>query len=243
MLGGSDEIVGRDIQHGKVAYRFQWNKSNHKRLGTSDGDLSSLWAHLLGIRGGKLPSEPFDSPFYLRASSLKFVKMAGPTRVGFRNRLMKKGKVKRVVDHALVQKLRDYHRARDDDSYNADHAILRDFLIHDPESIAIEVPVWSERFGLSGHVDLVRFVDSKIQVCDYKPGKLENTSKRFFDSIPQVAAYGEMMTHHLAGTLRSADEAALLPKVSCCIFDTHSCWQFRADLFVTLKASNIIEGF
>jgi hypothetical protein len=242
MIGGSDEIVGRNIQHGKVAYRFQWNKSNHKRLGTSDGDLSSLWAHLLAIRGGKLPSEPFDSPFYLRASSLRFIKMAGHKRVGFRNRLMKKGKVTRVVDHDLVQKLRDYHRARNDDSYSADHAILRDFLIHDSESIAIEVPVWSERFGLSGHVDLVRFVDNEIQVCDYKPGKLENTSKRFLDSIPQVAAYGEMMTHHLAGTLRSVDEAALLPKVNCCIFDTHSCWQFGADLFVTLQASNVIEG-
>ncbi|UCE09512.1 MAG: PD-(D/E)XK nuclease family protein [Candidatus Thorarchaeota archaeon] len=242
MLDGSDEIVGRDIQHGKVAYRFQWNKSNHKRLGASEGDLSSLWAHLLAIRAGKLPEEPFSSPFYTRASVLKFTKMANHRRVGLRNKLMKKGKVQSIIDHDLVSKLREYHRARNDDTYTADHVILQDFLLHDPASIAIEVPVWSERFGLSGHVDLVRFVDDEIQVCDYKPGKLDNTSKRFLDSIPQVAAYGEMMTHHLAGTLRSADESVLLPKVTCCIFDTHSCWQFGADLFITLQASNIIEG-
>ena len=90
---------------------------------------------------------------------------------------------------------------------------------------------------------MIRIVDGTVQVCDYKPGTLDSTSKRFLDSIPQVAAYGEMLTHHLASTLREALEATLLPKVKCCIFDTHSSWHFGAEMFVTLDASGNLSDF
>jgi hypothetical protein len=120
--------------------------------------------------------------------------------------------------------------------------VLPDFLQEDSNSIAIEVPVFTERYRLSGHIDLVRFVDGHVQVCDYKPGPLDSTKKRFLESIPQVAAYGEMMTHHLAGTLRAALDAPFLPTVRCAIFDTHSCWHFGADMFVNLYESERISG-
>ena len=105
----------------------------------------------------------------------------------------------------------------------------------------LKVPVWSERYKVTGHIDLVRFVDGSIQVCDYKPGSLESTQRRFTDSLPQVAAYGEMMAHHLANTLRSALEAPLLPKIRCCIFDTHSCWHFGAEMFVQLYETGFLD--
>jgi hypothetical protein len=225
-----------------VAYGFQWNVSAHKRLGNSEGDLSSLWAHLSTIRSGKVPEQPFTDPFYLRASELCFVPMSAPKKVAYRKRLIKTGKVTRIQDDDLVMNLREFHKLRNDTSYCADHGILQDFLLTDPQSIAIEVPVWSPRFRMSGHIDLVRYKDDRIQVCDYKPGKLEDTPKRFLGSIPQVAAYGEMMTHHLASTLQSALEGRLLPSVECCIFDTHSCWTFGAEIFVELFHSKKLEG-
>ncbi len=238
----TDEIVRRDIRHGKAAYNFQWNVSAHERLGMSDGDLSSLGVHLSTVRSGKVPSDPFNDPFYVRASSLKLAPMPAAKKVAFRKRLLKSGKLKHEPENDLIFRLREYHRIRNDTSYCADHKILQDFLRDDPTSIAIEVPVWSERYRMTGHVDLVRFQDGKIQVCDYKPGRLENTPKRFLYSIPQVAAYGEMMTHHLASTLQSALEPTLLPRVECCIFDTHSCWIFGAEMFVTLHASGMLDG-
>jgi hypothetical protein len=146
------------------------------------------------------------------------------------------------LEDDLVRRIRNYHRIRGDKSYTLSHAVLPDFLQDDPNSIAIEVPVFTERYRLSGHVDLIRFVDGHVQVCDYKPGSLDSTKKRFLESIPQVAAYGEMMTHHLAGTLRSALDAPLLPKVKCAIFDTHSCWHFGAEMFVSLYESERISG-
>lgn len=242
MTNKSREIVRREILHGKMAYKFQWNIGTHESLGNEEGDLASLWAHLSVIRTGKLPPEPFTSPFYTRASSLTLTKMPSYRLVAFRKRLIKADKLIQSVDDDLVHRLREYHRARNDTSYCADHGILQQYLQDDPVSIAVEVPVWSDRYHLSGHIDLVRFNDGLIQVCDYKPGKMDTISKRFMESIPQVAAYGEMMVHHLASTFHSTFELSLLPKVECCIFDTHSCWRFGAEMFVTLVASNLIEG-
>ncbi len=237
-----DEIVRREYLHGKVAYGFQWNKTHHGNLGKEEGDLASLWAHLSIISGGKFPSDRFVDPFYVRSSTLKLPKMSAPRKVALRKRLLRTGSVVRSIESSLICRIREYHRNRDDRLYLADHGILKEFLHSDPETIAIEVPVWSDRYKLTGHVDLIRSVDGKIHVCDYKPGPLESTANRFLQSLPQVSAYGEMVAHHLADTLRSALNAPLLPNVRCCVFDAHSCWEFGAELFVSLLESGNLEG-
>lgn len=237
----SDDIVRRDYQHGKVAYAFQWNTSNHLRFGNQTGDLASLWAHLKTIQSGKIPEALFSDPMFTRASRLRLVSMPQSKKVGLRKQLERTGAITCRVDDELVTKLRQYHLSRNDMSFSADHAILQDFLVHDPNTLAIEVPVWSERYGITGHIDLIRYVDGAIQISDYKPGSLESTKRRFLDSLPQVSAYGEMIAHHLAGTLRAALEAPLLPKIRCSIFSTHSCWHFGAELFVQLQAMGYLQ--
>ncbi|MHA2386121.1 MAG: PD-(D/E)XK nuclease family protein [Candidatus Thorarchaeota archaeon] len=243
MSSREPDIARREFKHGKVAYGFQWNKTHHEIMGKHEGDLAALWAHMINITSGKVPSEPFTDPFYARASSLKLPKMKSAKKAAMRNRLFRTESVKRFMDSDLIDKLRDYHRATNDLTYNADHKIVREFLYHDPSTIAIEVPVWSDRYRLSGHIDLLRFVGDTVEVCDYKPGPLQSTGNRFLDAMPQIAAYGEMMAHHLVGTLRSAFDAPLLPKIRCCIFDTHACWEFGAEMFVTLLESGKISGF
>ncbi len=242
MSEGPNEILRREIRHGKISYGFQWNITNHKRLNHEEGDIASLWAHLNAIHIGKIPELPFSTPFYSRASKLRFPDMSPAQKVGFRKKLERAGSIKSNVNDDLVKLLRNYHRSLNDFSYSASHDILKEFLTNDQKSIAIEVPVWSERYRLAGHVDLIRIIDGIIHVCDYKPGSLENTKKRFLESLPQVAAYGELMTHHLASTLTSAFETPLLPKVNCCIFDTHACWHFGAELFVQLETMGMIDG-
>lgn len=243
MTGREFDIVRRDFKHGKVAYSFQWNKANHTRIGNNTGDSASLWAHLSIVASGKIPEEPFTNPFFVSASKLRIKKMSKAQRIHLRKKLERTGALETSVEDDLVAILRDLHRARNDMSYRADHGILIDFLEADPNAIAIEIPVWSERYNLSGHIDLIRIVDGVIYVCDYKPGTLETTSTRFFNAIPQIAAYGEMMSHHLASTLRIALEAPLLPQIRCCIFDTHSAMHFGAEMFVTLQASGFLSDF
>ena len=239
----TDDIVRRDYQHGRVAYAFQWNMSNHLVLGNKTGDLAALWAHLKTIQAGNVPEDFFTDPFYRRASRLRLVSMSKAAKVGFRKQLERTKAITQKVDDDLVLKLREYHRDLDDLSYSSDHGILKEFLYNDPNTLAIEVPVWSDRYNLTGHIDIIRFVDGCIQVSDYKPGPVESIKRRFLDSLPQVAAYGEMMAIHLAETLRAAIEAPLLPKIQCCIFDTHSCWRFGAEMFVQLKETGNLRDF
>ena len=169
--------------------------------------------------------------------------MPKATKIGFRMRLMRSGTITQNIEDDLVTKLREYHRNRNDLSYSSDHGILQEFLQNDPLTLAIEVPVWSERYKITGHIDLIRYVDGYIQISDYKPGTLESTQRRFLDSMPQVAAYGEMMALHLANTLREFLDAPLLPKIRCCIFDTHSCWEFGAQMFIQLVETGKIQDF
>jgi hypothetical protein len=241
MPAGSDDIVRRDYQHGRIAYAFQWNVSNHHRFGNQTGDLAALWAHLKMIQAGKIPEALFSDPMFTRASRLRLMSMPQAKKVRFRKQLERLGSISSKVDDELVLMLREFHVCRNDLSYSADHGILQEFLLHDPQTIAIEVPVWSDRYNITGHIDLIRYVNGYIQISDYKPGSLESTKRRFLDSLPQVSAYGEMMAHHLAGTLRSALEAPLLPQIRCSIFDTHSCWHFGAELFVQLQAMGCLQ--
>ncbi len=234
------EIVHRELVHDRLTYSFRWNKSHHRSLGHRMGDGASLWAHLSKVADGRVPEEPFNNLLYARASSLRLASLTKVTQVSLKNRLMKSGAIVTSVDD-LVRNVREFHRARNDLSYCADHTILQDFIVRDPNTVAIEVPVWSDQYRLSGHIDLVRIVNNQIQVCDYKPGSLHTVQKRFFEALPQVSAYGEMMTHHLAATLRDGMESSLLPTVRCCVFDSHASWHFGADMFVKLAMLDMIS--
>ncbi|MFW9925931.1 MAG: hypothetical protein ACFFDM_04095, partial [Candidatus Thorarchaeota archaeon] len=110
----SEDILRREFQHGKIAYGFQWNVAHHKALGTKEGDLSSLWAHLNSILMGKVPELPFADPFYNRASKLRLSEMSTAQKVGFRKKLKRAGKIAMSVNDDTVMLLREYHRSRND---------------------------------------------------------------------------------------------------------------------------------
>ncbi len=236
-----DEILRREFKHGKTAYGFQWNVTHHNSLGIDSGDLASLHAHLITIHRGQVPEEPFSNPVFTRASRLKLDLESRASKTALRLRLEKAGSILSSGEDDLVLNIRQYHRDIGDDTFSADHNILSEFIMKDPQAIAIEVPVWSEGYGITGHIDVIRFVDGCIQVSDYKPGPLETVRRRFMDSVPQVAAYGELLALHLAGTLHSALESPLLPDVKCAIFDTHASWHFDAKLFVQLRSMGVIS--
>jgi hypothetical protein len=241
MSSDSPEILRREFRHGQVAYGFQWNVTNHQRLGHKTGDLASLYAHLLTIHRDNVPEAPFSDPLYTRSSRLKLSMSTKAEKTALRRKLENTRALSSSVEDDIVEKIRQYHRDNDLVGVNADHSILRDFVEKDPNTIAIEVPVWSDGYKMTGHVDVIRYLDDYIQVCDYKPGSLQTVKRRFIDSVPQVSAYGEMIALHLSQTLRSAIEAPLLPDVRCCIFDTHASWHFDSSLFVQLKSMGAIS--
>ncbi len=235
-------ILRRDFRHRGTPYSFRWNIEHHRTIGRDTGDSAALWGHLQAVLRGSVPEEPFNSPFFRRASSLRLRKMTPHKRIGLYRRFLRSGMITESIDDSLVRLLRQYQQRRGLNTHNTDHSILEEFVQRDPQTVAMEVPVWSESLALSGHIDLVRIIDGAVQVCDYKPGPLEQTKRRFLQSLPQVAAYGEMMAHHLASTLRTALEAPLLPKIRCAIFDSHTSWHFGAEMYMHLVAASLIPG-
>lgn len=58
------------------------------------------------------------------------------------------------------------------------HDILQDYFFnHDEHTIAYEIPVYGKELNLSGHIDLIRLKDNKIQIVDFKPDKSRNPQK------------------------------------------------------------------
>lgn len=84
------------------------------------------------------------------------------------------------------------------------------FLEHDPGSFACEIPVWTEPveiqdyveiFGtdapLTGHIDLLRYADRRIEVWDYKPNAAKEVT-----AVTQVFLYALMLSIRTGLSLR-----------------------------------------
>jgi len=61
------------------------------------------------------------------------------------------------------------------------HDIVEKFFItFDPKTVAYEIPVWNSEYN--GHIDLIRVVDNRIQILDFKPNahKEKKASSQIF---------------------------------------------------------------
>jgi len=53
---------------------------------------------------------------------------------------------------------------------NKQHEFVQNnFIEQDDYLLGIEVPVWSHKLKIFGHIDILRLVDNKIQILDFKP--------------------------------------------------------------------------
>lgn len=97
---------------------------------------------------------------------------------------------------------------------NQQHKIVqRYFLNNDPDTIAVEVPVWDKEKEIAGCIDILR-VDTargKVQILDFKP----EAHKCVNQAMTQVHYYKEMLIK-CAGVPRGA--------VECYSFDDNRCY-------------------
>lgn len=100
------------------------------------------------------------------------------------------------------------------------------FLEHDPGSFACEIPVWTESkeiqdyaevFGtdapLTGHIDLLRYADHRIEVWDYKPNAAKEVT-----AVTQVFLYALMLSIRTGISLR---------RFRCGYFDEQDLYWFN----------------
>lgn len=94
------------------------------------------------------------------------------------------------------------------------HFILEQyFLKKDQYTLATEVPVWSEKYNMSGFIDILRVKNKRIQICDFKPYAHREKKEK---ALTQLWYYREM--------LKGAIEGMNMP-IDCFYFDDQNCYK------------------
>lgn len=122
--------------------------------------------------------------------------------------------------------------------YKSEHENVQMFFIEsDPETIAVEVPVWAEKDELgsyskiispsgtlTGHIDLLRCTNDKIEIWDYKPAAYQEIC-----AASQVFFYAVLL---------SKRTGIPLSKFQCGYFDPSDAFIFNAEQ----AASSVLNG-
>jgi len=98
-------------------------------------------------------------------------------------------------------------------------AVLDKILEKHIDSIGTEIPVWSlfnDQY-LTGHIDLILFIDDIIYVVDYKPEETPHITSRisysFIRSIPQVSSYALILEREFG-----------IKNIKCITFNKEGAW-------------------
>jgi hypothetical protein len=128
-----------------------------------------------------------------------------------------------LSDHPIISFAQ---KSREHVKFKSRHENLQQwFLLNDPQAIVAELPVWMDEkeshehlnlnFPLTGHIDLLRYHDSKVEIWDYKPSaKKEKWAKT------QVYFYALLLS------LRAHIP---LEAIQCGYFDESTAFVFRPD--------------
>ncbi len=229
MVGDFDgrAIVRRDFWHSGIRYLFQWNLRHHRSFDSHHS--RDLWHALSKVADGRVPLNVFESQIYDRASSLRT-----PSRESdewFIDDMEDRGILDVDVvrdDYASIcSSISPLKKVKDK------HLQVQDYLLkNDEAAIAMEVPVWSGFLRLTGHIDLIRIRDERIEIVDYKP------EGRFLRSMPQVAVYSYL--------LDSCYPNLQLENMKCVSFNESEAWMYSPSILrhlaTRLDDGNLVEG-
>ena len=191
-------IKKRDFYHQNIKYSFNWNLKNHKKkikeLNSNREEFKRLSLYFKQVYEGKLvPNNIFNSSGFPRVSGFKIKGLKRGFLSSFSKKLIRSGMIEEFRLESRLSKLaknvyESFNRNQIKGKPGHD-PVLKNILIKDENSLAIEVPIWKKLDDtyLTGHIDLVQMEDNILKVIDYKP------EGRFMHSLPQVAMYGLLM--------------------------------------------------
>jgi hypothetical protein len=213
--------------HRKIPYAFNWNEYNHSRkffqLFGNPQEIKRMSAYLEKIHHGNIPNNLFNAINSPRVSQFKIKGIRHALLSSFSKKLIRQGVVSYSDANSklplYVQKVYNTFRKNGIMRVPGHEPVLKNILIKDTNSIAIEVPIW-KKFGedfITGHIDLIQIVNDTIKVVDYKP------EGNFLGSLPQVASYGLLIKSILN-----------LSKITCISFNKKEAWEFNPEILNTI---------
>jgi hypothetical protein len=218
------ELRKKVFVHQNIPYAFNWNVTYHKmkmkQIGINKDEFRQLIRFLNRIHRGDIPNHTFNSKQVPRISNFKIRGIKSSYLSHFSRKLINSGKVIRLDSNSKLpiyaQKVYENFHTRN--MKPGHQPVLKNILLKDPDSIAIEVPIWAQKDGifLTGHIDLIQIQDQTIKVIDYKP------EGRFILSLPQVATYGLLMKLKFN-----------LNDIKCISFNRKEAWEFDPEILLT----------
>ncbi|MFX1275913.1 MAG: hypothetical protein ACFFBP_06690 [Promethearchaeota archaeon] len=232
-------IKKRDFYHQSIKYSFNWNLQHHKEKlavsRTNREEFRKLGSYFKKVYQTSLvPNDIFNSRNIQRISNFKIKGLKNGFIVSFGKQLIRQGIIKKYGNNYKLSKYAqgvfENYKENKINKIPGHEPILKNILIKDKDSIAIEVPIWSNINGrfITGHIDLIQIDadENVIKVIDYKP------EGNFMISIPQVASYGLLLKKLLKVT-----------ELKCLSFNKIEAWEYDPHILLTdVKEYLISQG-
>lgn len=219
-------IKKRDFIHQNIKYSFNWNFKNHReklsQLNSNREEFRRLGAYLKKIYQGLIPNNIFNSKAITRVSQFKVRGLNNGFLRSFSRKLIKEGKIQKFDSNSklpkFAKKVYEIYHVNQLNKSPGHETILKNILIKDKDSIAIEVPIWSVNRNkhITGHIDLIQIEDNLIKIIDYKP------EGNFLFSLPQVATYGLLFKKLIN-----------IEKLKCISFNKNFAWEYNPEILLT----------
>ncbi|MHA1283740.1 MAG: hypothetical protein ACTSQP_14675 [Promethearchaeota archaeon] len=212
----------RDFYHQRIKYSFHFHHERLKYLSSKKKEFKKLEYYLYEIYKGNIPNYIFNSKEIQRISQFKIKGIKSSFLRSFTKKLVRENKIK-IYDSNFI--LSQYVNCvfenfkKNNFSFKPGHApILKNILIKDNSSIAIEIPIWTKinNSYLTGHIDLLQIKQNNIFIIDYKP------EGNFLSSLPQVATYGLIIKKILN-----------LNNINCISFNRKEAWEYPPEILTT----------
>jgi hypothetical protein len=198
-------------------------------------EFKKLGSYLKNVYLGSVPNNIFNSSYNARVSQFKIRGLKSTFLKSFSKQLIREGKILKYDNDSklpkFAQKVFETYYKNHLNKKPGHEPILKNILIKDEDSIAIEVPIWSKikERTITGHIDLVQIENNTIKIIDYKP------EGKFLFSLPQVAMYGLLIKKILH-----------ISDLNCITFNKNLVWEYKPEILLTdvseiLKSSGISQ--
>ncbi|MCJ7651223.1 MAG: hypothetical protein MUP85_21655 [Candidatus Lokiarchaeota archaeon] len=218
-------LIKKTFIHQNIPYSFNWNRAHYfqkiNQINSNKEDFERLKGHFEEVYEGNIPNDLFNSRSIPRISQFKLRGIKSTYLEFFRKKLIRTGKIIELNSQSKLpmRAQRVYETFIGRNMKPGHNPILKNILIKDPDSIAIEVPIWKEYNDtcLTGHIDLIQIEGNTLKVIDYKP------EGKFMISLPQVSMYGLIVKNILQwnGTLK------------CISFNKEEAWEYDPQILLT----------
>jgi hypothetical protein len=217
----------KDFVHQNIRYSFNWNYKNHvekiNKNTTARNDFKKLETYFKKIVNESfVPNHIFNKRGIPRVSQFKIRGLKKAFILSYAKGLIRAGKIKKSNNSTklpkLVQNVFNSYKENQIKNIPGHDPILKNILIKDGDSVAIEIPVWKtlKNSTITGHIDLIQIQEDAVKVIDYKP------EGNFLYSIPQVATYGLLIKNIFK-----------FKNLKCVTFNKDEVWEYNPEILLT----------